>query len=275
MATIDKFVELDFDPDKAVIADVDFAGLDKLFKELELKTMRVKACKYFNYNPDLNAKSDSQSDNISSGEENSPKEYDAKKVNYKLVTEISDAEELTSLLANSKEFVFDTETDSLNIFRAKIAGVAFAVRESEAWFVALQPENQIEDMFSNPKSDRLPLSEFKRIFSPVFANPEIKKICQNGKYDIAILRTAGISLRGFYFDTMVASYVLDPDKKHGMDDLAATVLNYSTIHLSTLIGEKKDASKIFDVDKNALQQLKGYWKRYHQNQDNFDHQAFR
>ncbi len=252
LATIDKFVELDFDPDKAVIGDVDFARLDKLFKDLELKTMWVKACKYFNYNPESDVKSDVVSDTDSSPEENTPKEYDAKKVNYKLVTEIPDAENLATLLGKVDEFVFDTETDSLNIFRAKIAGVAFAVREGEAWFVSIQPENQIEDMFSNPKSDRLPLSEFKRIFSPVFADPKIKKICQNGKYDIAILRTAGIPLRGFYFDTMVASYVLDPDKKHGMDDLAATVLNYSTIHLSTLIGEKKDASKIFDVDKNAL-----------------------
>ncbi|MBK7866807.1 MAG: hypothetical protein IPJ75_07365 [Ignavibacteriales bacterium] len=126
------------------------------FKELELRMMWVKACKYFNYNPESDVKSDAVADTDLSPEENTPKEYDPKKVNYKLITEIPDAENLAALLGKADEFVFDTETDSLNIFRAKIAGVAFAVREGEAWFVAIQPEHQIEDMFSSPKSDRLP-----------------------------------------------------------------------------------------------------------------------
>ena len=69
----------------------------------------------------------------------------------------------------------------------------------------------------------------------VFENESIKKVCQNGKYDIAVLRTFGIEVKGFYFDTMLASYVLDPDQKHGMDELSKQYLNYVPISISTLI----------------------------------------
>ena len=66
------------------------------------------------------------------------------------------------------------------------------------------------------------------------------------------LRSIGIEVNNFYFDTMLASYVLDPDQKHGMNDLSEKYLNYSPIPISTLIGDKKDPTKIFDVDANQL-----------------------
>jgi DNA polymerase-1 len=51
---------------------------------------------------------------------------------------------------------------------------------------------------------------------------------------------------------MVASYIIDPDQKHGMDDLAEKYLNYKPITLSSIIGEKKDPSKIYDVELEKL-----------------------
>ena len=61
-----------------------------------------------------------------------------------------------------------------------------------------------------------------------------------------------MEVENFYFDTMVASYIIDPDQKHGMDDLSERYLNYKPIPLSSLIGEKKDPSKMFDVDVEKL-----------------------
>lgn len=69
------------------------------------------------------------------------------------------------------------------------------------------------------------------------------KVCQNGKYDIAVLRSIGIDVNAFYFDTMLASYVLDADQKHGMDDLSEKYLNYKPIPLTDLIGQKKIRQK--------------------------------
>ncbi len=64
---------------------------------------------------------------------------------------------------------------------------------------------------------------FKKIFKPLFENKNIKKVCQNGKYDISVMRGLGIKVENFYFDTMVASYIIDPDQKHGMDNLSRKV----------------------------------------------------
>ncbi len=104
------------------------------------------------------------------------------------------------------------------------------------------------DLFAKDLSDRISITEFVKIFKPVFENAEIKKICQNGKYDISVLKSIGINLKGFYFDTMLASYLVDPDQKHGMDALSEKYLNYEPIHLTELFDVKKDASQVFNVD---------------------------
>ncbi|HSD62743.1 MAG TPA: DNA polymerase I, partial [Ignavibacteriaceae bacterium] len=100
--------------------------------------------------------------------------------------------------------------------------------------------------------ERLPLSDFVKLFKPVFENKKIKKVCQNAKFDISVLRSRGIEVNNFYFDTMLASYVIDPDQKHGMDELSIKYLSYRPIPLSDLIGNKKDSSKIFNVDLKAI-----------------------
>ena len=133
----------------------------------------------------------------------------------------------------------------------KLAGVSFSTKENEGYYVALnafENENEIPDAVK----DRLPLSEFIKIFKPLFENKKIKKVCQNGKFDISVLRSRGIEVENFYFDTMLASYVLDPDQKHGMDELSVKYLNYKPIPLSDLIGVKKDPSKIFEADLSAV-----------------------
>ena len=66
------------------------------------------------------------------------------------------------------------------------------------------------------------------------------------------MRGLGINVNNFYFDTMIASYIIDPDQKHGMDDLSEKYLNYKPIPLSNLIGDKKDPSKMFDVEVEQL-----------------------
>jgi DNA polymerase I len=100
--------------------------------------------------------------------------------------------------------------------------------------------------------DRLPVNDFIKFFKPLFANQKIKKVCQNGKFDISVMRSIGVEVENFYFDTMLASYCLDPDQKHGMDNLSEKYLSYKPIPLTDLIGVKKDPTKMFDVDPEKL-----------------------
>jgi DNA polymerase-1 len=151
-------------------------------------------------------------------------------------------------LSKKELVVFDTETDSLDPFELNIVGASFATQSGEGYFVAIDPGSKI---FSDGKK-RLPVDDFKKIFKPIFESKKIKKVCQNGKYDISVMRGLEIKVENFYFDTMVASYIIDPDQKHGMDDLSEKYLNYKPIPLSSLIGEKKDPSKMFDVEVEKL-----------------------
>ncbi len=75
-------------------------------------------------------------------------------------------------------------------------------------------------------------------FSGVFGNPKIAKYGHNLKYDLHILRQAGIEVAGPLSDSMLAHYVFDPASRHGMDPLAREYLHYDTIHISELIGPR-------------------------------------
>ena len=74
-------------------------------------------------------------------------------------------------------------------------------------------------------------------------NPASLKVGQNMKYDIIMLARYGAEVRGEMFDTMVAHYVIQPELRHNMDYLAEIYLNYRTIHIEELIGEKKKGQK--------------------------------
>ena len=72
-------------------------------------------------------------------------------------------------------------------------------------------------------------------------DPTVPKTAQNAKYDLLVLRSAGVEMRGLEFDTMVASYVLDPGRRsHGLDLLALEFLDHKLTSLEELCGRGKD-----------------------------------
>ncbi len=69
----------------------------------------------------------------------------------------------------------------------------------------------------------------------------IRKTAQNAKYDMLALRTAGVTLRGLDFDTMVASYVLDPGRRsHGLDLLSLEFLGHKMTSFEELCGKGRE-----------------------------------
>lgn len=247
LATIHCDLPIEFDFEKAKFQQPDFDKLKRIFSELDFKNLYSKLIKIYNSDPEASDKIKSEVTNT-----NDFKTHSNNKTEYKLILSSSDAKKIYEKLSKAELFVFDTETDDLNQFELKLAGVSFSIKQAEAWFIAINPENEENALFSDKLINRLPLKEFVKIFKPLFENKKIKKVCQNGKFDIAVLRSIGIMVENFYFDTMLASYCLDPDQKHGMDSLSEKYLNYKPIPLSDLIGEKKDPSKIFDVELNKL-----------------------
>ncbi len=250
LATIVTDVDFDFNIEKAKLTPPkDIDKLIKLLAELELTKFNTRLARLFEKSnlgiiPD-NLKAD----------EPALTGFNEKEANYILIKNVEEANKLVSILNKSELFVFDTETDGLDIYSLNLAGASFSTKNGEGYFVAVNPFGTSEDLFSQNLNDRLPIKDFIKIFKPVFEHPQIKKICQNGKFDIGVMQNYGITINNFYFDTMLASYLIDPDQKHGMDELSQKYLNYKPIPLSELIGEKKDPTKIFSVE---LEKLKNY-----------------
>ncbi|MCZ7604318.1 MAG: DNA polymerase I [Melioribacteraceae bacterium] len=247
LATIVTDVDFEFNLEDAIFCEPDYETLTKLFVELEFKNFGDKLIKLFGKKADK-AITETTETYLNDEVDN----FDSKKVKYHLVNKIKDAEKLADELSKMELFVFDTETDSLDVLNVNLAGCAFAYKSGEAYFIPIKPSKETTQLFETDLSNRIDLDQFAKIFNSVFENEKIKKVCQNGKYDIAVLRTHGIEVKNFFFDTMLASYVIDPDQKHGMDSLAEKYLNYTPIPLSDLIGTKKEASKIYEVDLERL-----------------------
>jgi len=245
LATIHCEVPIEFDFEHAKFSDPNYEKLKEILFELEFKTIYAKLLKIFQGNQIEEVK-------IDEFKNESIKSFNKDDVKYQLILKENEARKLAAKLLESDLFVFDTETDGLNTFEVKLAGASFCIKPGEAYFIAANPFEDEGGLFENNLNDRLSVSTFVKIFKKVFENSDIKKVCQNGKYDIAVLRSIGIKVKNFYFDTMLASYILDPDQKHNMDDLSEKYLNYSPISITTLIGEKKDPTKIFDAEVNSL-----------------------
>ena len=158
---------------------------------------------------------------------------------YALVDTSEKLNDLLRSLKNAKRVAVDTETTSLDTFEAELAGMSFSIEAGKARFIlfnngALQRENTLE------------------ILRPILENPSILKTGQNLKYDILVLKKYGIELSPVGFDTMLASYVLNPEEQHNLDDMAARHLGYRTTTFDDLIGTGKTKVKIFDLDPIKL-----------------------
>lgn len=252
LATINCEVPIQFDFEHAKLTPPDFSKLQPLCIELEFKTFYSKISNFFSSaKPQVETKTAEEKITVEevSG---TAQEFDNTKVKYELIKDLKSAKTLAEKLKETELFVFDTETDGLNQFQLKLVGASFATKANEGFFITINPFEELDGLFSNNLSDRLQLKDFVKLFKPIFENKKIKKVCQNGKFDISVMKSISIEVKNFYFDTMLASYCLDPDQKHGMDDLSLKYLNYKPIPFSSLLDVKKDLKKIFEVDLTSL-----------------------
>lgn len=143
--------------------------------------------------------------------------------------------ELKAAAASKTAVAFDTETDSLEPMNARIVGLSFAVKAGAGYYIPLTHQ----DLTAEPQ---LPLDEVLAFLKPWFEDADSPKIAQNAKYDLHVMANHDISVNGLVEDTMLASYILEAHKPHGMDALALRWLNYNTIKYEEVAG--KGASQI-------------------------------
>ena len=242
LATIKTDVPMgDLTLDQLKVEDPDTEKLDKIFTELEFKTLKDKFLnKPTEKKKVVNQQLDLFAENPTNGsEEPKIEKFESLKTikhDYKLIETEEDAAKLRDYLLTNEIVSLDTETTSTHPIDAELVGLSFSVKENEAFYVAIS-------------ANREQVLKLVNIFKPIYESDKILKVGQNIKYDMEVLHNYGITVQSPMFDTMIAHYLINPELHHNMDYMAETLLHYQTIHIEELIGPKgKHQKSMRDLD---------------------------
>lgn len=207
LVTIDRNAPVAFDPQQLKRQKPDDGALTRLFAELEFRQLQQE------YMP----------------------QGDAVARRYTAILDARALDELADRLEHAERFALDTETTSQDPMQARLVGLSFCLVPAEAFYIPMghnylgAPEQLSRDVV------------LERLQS-VLADPTIEKIGQNIKYDWMVLRRHGVDLAGVDFDTMVASYLINPGKRaHGLDQIALDYLGHKNITYAEVAGKGKAA----------------------------------
>jgi len=198
---------VEFDAEQFRTTAPDAADLGVLFKELEFSQLQ----KMF------------------------PVETDRKQKRYHTVATPEGLRDLAEAMKAARIFAIDTETTSQDPMRAKLVGVSVAMRPHEAYYIPCGHR-----YLGAPA--QLSREAVLEALGPLLENPAIAKVGQNIKYDLIVLARHGVALDGIVFDTMIASYLLNPSKRaHNLDQIALDFLDHQTISYQEVAGKGASA----------------------------------
>lgn len=170
----------------------------------------------------------------------------AEKKNYRIIRTEGDLKEMVSEVRAKGEVSVDTETTSLAAMEAELVGISFSTAPATGWYLPMISRGLFSEEYIDPGLSM----EFVR---PLLEDESVRKIGQNIKYDYIVLKGNGVDMKGIYFDTMIASYLLSPgDRRHNLDDLAMRLLNYKTTSFKELTGTGKSAIPVSEVPLEKL-----------------------
>ncbi len=241
-------VPLEFNEEKMLLSEPNYKHLKEIFLELEFRTLAERVLPtapkvvvptpvfeqgtLFSMGEQTQSESASVHDNIRSTDHQ-----------YFLVNNDTQLNDLVSKLMQQTAFCFDTETTGLDPHHDYLVGMSFSFKSGEAYYVPLP-------------SDQSKAITTVLLFKAVFANENILKIGQNMKFDILFLSRYGLEVKGEYFDTMVAHYLIQPELRHNLDYLSEIYLGYKKVATEELIGKRgKNQLSMRQVD---LEQIKEY-----------------
>jgi len=214
LATIIKDVPYELHPDELAAREPDTARLNDLFKEYGFHTLIRE----------MTAQATLQTDQ------------------YHCILTSEQLEKLAQRLETAPAFAFDTETTGLDTRMAELVGISISLEPHEAFYIPVGHR-----YLGMP--EQLPRETVLDRLRPAFGNPDIRKVGQNLKFDLQILATAGLEVRGSWCDTMLCSYVLNPSRGgHGLDALAQEHLNHRMISYDEVTGTGKGRINFSEVE---------------------------
>ena len=209
LVTIDCEVPIEFHIEDLIKVDFNLEALSKDFQDLEMYSLVIQA--------------EALSENNVVVIEQSEKKYST------ILTKKS-LDNLMLELEESDLISFDLETTSVIALEADIVGLSFSVKANEGYYIPVKfPEKD--------SNYELSLDTIISTVKPLLENKKNRFCGQNLKYDALVLSRHSIKIANIYFDTMLAEYILHPEKNsYKMDYLALDYLKYRMVPIDDLIG---------------------------------------
>jgi len=159
---------------------------------------------------------------------------------------VDTAERLCEVVREIREsafFAVDTETTSLNVLDADLVGVSLSVREGQGWYI---PIGHVEGTC-------LALEQARDCLADLFADPNQKKCGQHLKFDLRVLVQQGFRLDGITDDSLIASYLVEPERAtRKLDVLAGDHLGMRMTPIEELIGSGKDQRSMAEISVDRV-----------------------
>jgi len=214
LVTIEKGLDVKFNLKDFSVSEPNYKELIPIFQELEFSSLLAEYMK-------------------------KPK---STKKHYRIIFEEKELRELITNIKKAKFVSVDTETDSAFPAQARLVGLSFSTKPNHAYYLPLCHD------YPNVPS-QIPKEKALILLEKVLADPKIKKIGQNIKYDYIVLKGEGIHVQGIDLDSMVLSYLLEPNwGKHNLSKLALTYLQVKAIAYNDVVGKGKNEVTINAVD---------------------------
>ncbi len=265
LVTINTQIDLEINLDELKFTKPNIRKLLEIFYELDFKTLSQKFAERFGDQEVIEER-------LFQTTEHQTLE-NVKDKEYILIDSQDKFHSFLEKLKSSKSFAIDLETSSLDKLNCEIVGISFSFHPNQAYYLPVYGEPP-KEFTQNPSEQQNKTDSFGSLFDTEETNDQIKnqrtpdemifshekgfpiapmiskikpyledtnigKMGQNIKFDAFILKRYGIDLKPIVFDTMVASYLLNPDEQHNLDYLAKKFLNYSPIPIESLIGNTK------------------------------------
>jgi DNA polymerase-1 len=228
LATLDANVPATFDATDLRRDPPDREKLRALFKQLGFRTLTAE---YSDEAPAVVASSPAEEPAAPAGE-----------FDYATVLTTEDLLRAVAAGRAAGRIAVDTETNSTDPMRAKLVGISLSWAPRQGVYIPVT-----HAYLGAP--DQLPLGPIQEALGPLLADASVEKVGQNLKYDSHILRRHGMPVAGWTLDTMVAAFLLEPDRPtFNMDSLAAFYLGHETIKYAALVGKGARQLTLDQVD---------------------------
>jgi DNA polymerase-1 len=225
LATLDEHVPATFDPGALRRDPPDRDRLEVLFKKLGFRSLAAEFSADATEDSTAAAAAAEPAAVATTTEKAATEEAD-----YRTVLTLDDLAAAAARCREAGRIAVDTETNSTDPMRAKLVGISLSWAPRQGVYIPVA-----HAYLGVP--DQLALDDVTTVLAPLFADPSIAKVGQNLKYDSHILRRHGMPVSGWTLDTMVAAFLLEPDRPtFNMDSLAAFYLGHETIKYASLVG---------------------------------------